>query len=117
MVHRFDANGNGRIDVEERRGYVREVARERREAAGRLAAQRAAQGGLRLEDLKLPGPTRAQFLQHDANGNGRLDPDEKAGFEAARREELARRFRRADRDGNGALDRGELKGLRQAARP
>lgn len=117
LIARSDANGNGRIDVEERKGYVRELARERHEAADRQAAKRAAQGGLKLEDLRRPAPTREQFRQHDANANGRLEPEEQARLEAAQREELASRFREADRNKDGVLDRDEFKPLRPSPRP
>jgi Ca2+-binding EF-hand superfamily protein len=117
LVARFDANGNGRIDVEERKGYVRELARERRNAANAQAAKRAAQGGLKLEDLKPRGPTRAQIIAHDANRDSRLDPDERARLDAALREELAQRFKRADANGDGVLNREETQALRRMTGP
>lgn len=110
---RYDLNGNGRIDIEERtKEFVREQSRLRLESAKEHAAQRGHQGGLKLDDLKLSSPNRAQFIAHDANGNGQLEPEERIRLEATLREELVRRFHLADVNGDGVLDRNEARSMR-----
>jgi hypothetical protein len=112
LLVRFDINGNGRIDVEERtKEFVRTQTRLRLEAAKAHAVQRGRQGGLKLDDLKVSSPTRAQFMAHDANGNGRLEVEERTRLETALREGLVRRFRLADVNGDGVLDRNEARAM------
>lgn len=56
LIEKYDVNRNGKIDVEERKGYVTELARLRRQQMRQEAA--------------------ARFKAADKNGDGRLDKGE-----------------------------------------
>ena len=83
MIERFDTNKNGRLDPPEQQ-KMRE-ALQQRQTDKPSQSQRPAQAGDRSS-----GANRQQALQRfDANGNGRLDPEElqkaRAAFEEVRR--------------------------------
>jgi len=71
LLKRFDANGNGQLDPDEREA-ARKAMQQRKGKRGNQPQPGAPGGALRQELLK----------RFDANGNGQLDPDER---EAARK--------------------------------
>jgi Ca2+-binding EF-hand superfamily protein len=124
LFRRFDTDGDGQLDEQERQRLRQEVQRHR--------ARRGGQG--RMGDRGQTGqrPSREEILQRfDANGNGQLDPEERRqvrqamqrrrqggpGQPGARqrarpgREEILKRF---DANGNGQLDPEEREAARQA---
>lgn len=115
MIHRFDQDGDGRLDDAERERAREILIREYREKGPPAPA--AEPGG--AEAL------RARLLEmFDRNNDGRLDEDERAeaqrfaterGFTPGGRgrEELLRRF---DRNGNGRIDPEEQAEIREFAR-
>jgi hypothetical protein len=101
---KYDTNGNGQIDVEERNGYVRERAKLVREQAKREAAQRpVVPPGVR-EFLVPPHWTKEKLVQYDANHNGKLEPAERAEERRDALKAAEERFRKADKNADGRLD-------------
>lgn len=116
LIKRFDKNGDGRLDDEEK-------------AAGKMAMKaggapnagpRVDQGGKAIEQIMKP---------FDKDGDGQLNAEERAAFEQARenwvktgqapgplaeklREERIKRF---DKDGDGALNEAEQAEAKKAA--
>lgn len=107
LLARFDLNGNGKIDVSERKPYVREVARRAHAEEKRLAAMRPKLSNDERLFMKPANWSPAKTAQYDANKDGKLDRDElmkerQDAAEAARAE-----FKKADTNGNGRLDPAE----------
>jgi len=76
LVIQYDPNGNGKIDVSERKPYVRERARRQREEAKRLAAVFKNVPPNVLRQVEPPGWTKAKLARYDLNQNGKIDVDE-----------------------------------------
>ena len=76
LVIQYDLNGNGKIDVSERKPYVRERARRRQEDAKRLAAVFKNVPPAVLRQVKAPDWTKAKIARYDLNQNGKIDVDE-----------------------------------------
>src|SRR3990172_7520794 len=73
LVARHDLNGNGKIDVDERQGYMRDMARLRREEAQTLAAQRPVLSPQERLFYRPPRLTPELVSRYDTNQNGKLD--------------------------------------------
>ena len=102
MIERFDTNKNGRLDPPEQQ-KMRE-ALQQRQTAKPSQSQRPAQPGNRSS-----GANRQQVLQRfDANGNGRLDPDEQQKAREA--------FEEARRRGGGQRDSSRTQGIQPSSR-
>jgi hypothetical protein len=83
---------------------VRERAKRLREEARREAAQRPEVPAEVRLFLRPPNWTRETVARYDANGNGRLEPEERA---CERRDAIQRareEFRQADTNGDGRWD-------------
>ncbi len=76
LVVQYDLNGNGKIDVSERKPYVRERARRQQEDAKRLAAVFKNVPPAVLRQVKAPDWTKAKVARYDLNQNGKIDVDE-----------------------------------------
>jgi Ca2+-binding EF-hand superfamily protein len=111
LLKRFDRNGDGRLDEQERQALGEEI----RQRAGQRSAQAPANR-----------PTREQLIQRfDRNGNGRLDADELAEVrrQVQRQPNQARPqgvqravLERFDTNRNGRLDPPEQEAAREAFR-
>lgn len=104
LVVKHDINGNGKIDVNERKAFVRERALRRRQEARQIASQRPSLSRYERLFLKPIRWDRATREKYDANKNGRLEVQERIkamndAADAAREE-----FRKHDRNGDGKLD-------------
>jgi len=89
VLERFDTNGNGMIDDAERK------------AIGKARKQRRLKRHQRLLE------------RFDTNGDGQLDEQERAAARELRRAKMIERF---DANGDGVLDRNEKKTARKAHR-
>ena len=84
MLRRFDANGDGRLDAKERATAREHLQKRRREREQRMG--RRGQGGSAGDMPPRYSKTREQRLRReimmrfDANGNGRIEPDERQAF-------------------------------------
>src|SRR3954468_21040431 len=108
MLKRFDKNGDGRLDDDERAEAKEAMFKEQMD---RQAARATALGGTEQE--------RAKMLElFDKNKDGRLDDDERAAAEKFGRERAANlpagggpvraeMIRRLDKNGDGKLDDAE----------
>ena len=102
MIERFDTNKNGRLDPPEQQ-KMRE-ALQQRQTDKPSQPQRPAQAGDRSS-----GANRQQALQRfDANGNGRLDPEELQKARAA--------FEEVRRRGGGQRDSSRIQGVEPSSR-
>jgi len=108
LIRRFDANGNGRLDPEERQRLFEEMRNRRgaRATDRRPGEDRRARGDLprgRADRGERPG-RRAWLRRFDADGNGRLDPEER---ERAREQMRSRQGARATDARTGDARRGD----------
>lgn len=113
LVARFDLNENGKIDVEERRDYVREVARQRRAEVKELARQRPKLNYQERLFYRLPRLTPELIAKYDTDGNGKIDLAEQAQIMHDAAKEARTQFRRFDLNGDGFLDQDELKAMEE----
>jgi hypothetical protein len=107
LIRKHDTNSNGKIDVDERKGYVRERARLLREAARRDAAQRPVIPPELRPFVALPNWTKEKVGRYDVNRNGKLDPDERRQERLDAIQTARAQFKRADTNGDGLLDPAE----------
>lgn len=122
FLKRFDKNGNGRIDEDERAAIQAELGDQ---APGRRGEGRRGEGEPRPEGQagqrpgrgpgqpgqqgNRPGFNREELLkQYDKDGNGELDEKEREAMQAdlqKQREEREAEFKKTfDKDGDGALN-------------
>jgi len=111
LIQKCDTNGNGKIDVDERKGYIRERAKRLREDAKLEAALRPVVPPEVRLFLSPPQWTKEKVAKYDANRNGRLEPEERAQERQNAVKVAEEKFRKADGNGDGRLDAKE----RQAA--
>jgi Ca2+-binding EF-hand superfamily protein len=116
LVVKHDVNGNGKIDVYERKPYVRDLARQRRAEARAFAAQRPVLTPQERQFLRMPRLTPALIQQYDANKNRRLDMSEHLQMQHAAADAARAEFRRFDTNQDGQLDREEQKAVRESQR-
>ena len=85
LIRKYDANRNGKIDINERNGYVREraqitraTARAERDALLAAAGTSApySLSSNQVSRLRLLGAGLEDFERYDVNRDGRLDADE-----------------------------------------
>ena len=81
MLRRFDANGDGRLDEQERSSARQHMQKRRkdREPNGRNGATGDRPG--RRGRTREKGLRREIMMRFDANGNGRLEPQERQAFQ------------------------------------
>jgi Ca2+-binding EF-hand superfamily protein len=103
LIEKYDANGNGKIDVEERKGYVRERARLLREEARRDAALRPVIPPELRPFVVLPNWTKEKVTRYDVNRNGKLDAEERRQERLDAIQAARAQFRKADTNGDGRL--------------
>ncbi len=109
LVAKYDANGNGKIDVEDRKGYIRERAKRLREEAQREAAKRPVVPlGVRLF-LEPPNWTPEKVARYDASKDGRLDLEERRQERLDAVKTAEAKFKQADTNGDGRLDAAECR--------
>ncbi len=104
QLEKYDLNRNGKIDVEERPGYVKERVNLLRALQREKAEQRR-----RLGSSATPEPKRyrldedpALLAGYDKNGNGRLDPDEWRAAPRERIKAVIEARKQVNKDKNGA---------------
>jgi Ca2+-binding EF-hand superfamily protein len=114
LVVKYDANNNGKIDINERKGYVRELASRRRAEVKAVAAQRPKLNYQERLFYRLPRLTPELIQRYDTNHNGRIDIPEQAQLQRDSGEAAKQEFRRFDRNADGKLDKQELKAAEQA---
>lgn len=108
-VKKYDINGNGKIDVEERRDYVREIAKQRRQDAKKIAAERPKLSRQERLFYEVPGRNPQIVRQFDANKNGKLDVSEQIEAQRDAGNKARAEFQRHDKNSDGKLDEAELK--------
>lgn len=111
LMQKYDTNGNGKIDVEERKGYVRERAKLVREDAKREAALRPAVSPEVRLFLEPPSWTPEKVAWYDANKDGKLDLAERRQERLDAVKAAEAKFKQSDTNRDGRLDAAE----RQAA--
>lgn len=104
VIRKYDANANGKIDVDERKGYVRERARLLREEARRAAAQRPVTPPELRPFVALPNWTKEKVTRYDNNRNGKLDPEERRQERLDAIQAARTQFKKADSNGDGRVD-------------
>ncbi len=116
VLKRYDANGNGKLDEDEKAKFLSERAKLGAVGKNGAGDDNRAQAG---EEL------RKRIMQRfDKDGDGKLNADERAAAEKAReemgkggkkgmpsREEMTKRF---DKNGDGKLDEEERQAARKA---
>jgi EF hand domain-containing protein len=115
LFKKHDANGNGKIDASEHRGYARERAELRRAEARELAAQRPKLNRQERLFYQPPRVTPEVLAQYDLNHNGKLDLAEKIQLQHDAGEKAKEAFRRYDKNGDGKLDQAELQAIDRSA--
>jgi Ca2+-binding EF-hand superfamily protein len=113
LVATFDRNGNGKIDVEERKDYVRELVRQRRAEVKELARQRPKLNHQERLFYRLPRLSPELVEKYDTNGNGKVDLPEQAQIMHDAAKEARTQFRRFDLNADGILDKEELKAVEE----
>jgi len=91
LLARFDRNGDGRLEPNERRHAIRALRRIERRLAG--------QDGQELRGRRLQKLIR----RYDLDGDGNVGPGEMPPA-------MAKRLRRLDRDGDGWVDQNDFNG-------
>lgn len=114
LVAKHDLNGNGKIDVNERKPYLHELSRQRREEAKAFAAQQPVLTPQERIFYRPPRLTPELIQQYDTNHNGKLDFDERLNMAHAAAEAAKAEFRRFDVNQDGKLDQEEMKAVHQA---
>jgi Ca2+-binding EF-hand superfamily protein len=108
LVEKYDANRNGKIDVEERRDYVRELARIRKqiekETVAEFQQQRIKGQGSLLQTRR----GREILGSFDKNKDGRLDSSELDSVRDEIWKALRTTRKQLDPNGDGIVDAGEL---------
>ena len=123
MLKKFDKNGNGRIDQNERQAVMQFVRQQQAGSGGQPRMRPERPGG-----RGTPNMSREELLKRfDKNGNGELDPNERqavqqfmrqmmqnaggGGMDRERMMEMAKQ--RFDRDGDGELNQQEQAAARR----
>lgn len=116
LIAKYDINKNGKIDVNERKPYVHEMSRQRREEAKTFAAQQPALSPQERMFFHPPQITPELIQKYDINHNGKLDLDERLKMSQDAADAAKAEFRRFDTNQDGKLDKEEMKAAEQARR-
>ena len=116
LVSKYDLNRNGKIDVNERKPYVHELSRQRRDEAKTFAAQQPVLSPQERQFYHPPQITPDLIQKYDINHNGKLDPDERLKMSQDAADAAKADFRRFDTNQDGKLDKDEMKAAEQARR-
>jgi len=114
LIAKFDLNGNGKIDVNERKPYVQELSRQRREEAKAFAAQQPVLSPQERLFYHPPQLTPELIQRYDANHDGKLDSVERLKIAQDAANDAKAEFRRYDLNHDGQLNREEMKAVHQA---
>jgi EF hand len=114
LVAKYDLNGNGKIDVNERKPYVQELARQRLEESKAFAAQQPMLNPQERIFYHPPRLTPELIQKYDDNHDGKLDSAERLKISQDASDAAKAEFRRFDSNQDGKLDKEEMKLVRQA---
>lgn len=114
LIAKFDLNGNGKIDVNERKPYVQELSRQRREEVKTFAAQQPVLSPQERIFYHPPRLTPELIQKYDGNHDGKLDSAERLKISQDASEAAKAEFRRFDNNQDGKLDKEEMKLVQQA---
>jgi Ca2+-binding EF-hand superfamily protein len=114
LVAKYDLNHNGKIDVSERKPYVRELSRQRREEAKAFAAQQPVLTPQERQFFHPPQLTPELIQKSDTNHDGKLETTERLKIMQDAAEAARQEFRRYDVNQDGKLDKEEMKAVHQA---
>ena len=107
LVVKYDSNGNGKIDISERKGYVRERALMRYQERKIIATNRPKLTRQEREFYRKKKWDKETFKKYDVNKNGRLDVEERIQAMHNAAAEARTQFRKYDKNQDGKLDKAE----------
>lgn len=111
LVAKHDLNGNGKIDVNERKAYLQELSYQHREEAKAFAAQQPVLSQQERLFYHPPKLTPELIQKYDANHDGKLDSTERLKISQDAADAAKAEFRRFDTNQDGTLDKEEMKAI------